>query len=486
MLSPYILLGAVLLMAGCATNPVTGGSNFVMMSESDEIATGRRAHADVVKQYGIYDDIELQAYVQQIGRTLAANSHRAGLAYQFTVLDSAEVNAFALPGGYIYITRGLLAYLNSEAELAAVLGHEIGHVTARHSVRQISMARAAGVGYAIGAILVPEVGGQAGQSLFDVLGNALISGYGRDHELESDRLGAEYLARSGYAPQAMIDVISLLKSQEEFEKQVARQEGRAPRIYHGVFASHPDNDTRLQEVVAAAGAFVEHEAQTINRDAFLRRIDGLVFGDSEDDGVVRGRQFYHHELGFALTVPEAWRIDNLSDRLIVRSPADEALLQLVVEDRADGYTAEEFLAERIGIRGFDDGEEIAVSGLEGFTATALLRRTPFGKRRGRIAVIYLDDRAFVFVGVVDDRASPEPHDAEFLAAVRSFHRLADEERPLARAQRIRIVNAGNAPAFAAFVAQSKLPRHAEEQLRLLNHYYPAGEPLPGALIKIVE
>ena len=207
---------AALLLAACAVNPVSGGRELALLSEADELRLGRENDADIRKQYGVYAHAPLQRYVQQVGERLAAKSHRPQLKYTFTVLDSPEVNAFALPGGYIYITRGIMAHLNSEAELAAVLGHEIGHVTARHAVRQYSAAVAANVGFTLGSILVPELGSRAGQSLLNTLSNALLSGYGRDHELEADRLGAEYIARSDYDSKAMIEVIELLKNQEVF------------------------------------------------------------------------------------------------------------------------------------------------------------------------------------------------------------------------------------------------------------------------------
>src|SRR3989344_796841 len=222
LLIPFLLTMVVAgSTAGCAMNPVSGTPDLVFMSESSEINIGSQNDAKIRKQYGVYDNPELQAYVEQVGQKLAALSHRPGLTYHFTVLDSPEVNAFALPGGYIYITRGILAYLNSEAELAAVLGHEIGHVTARHGVRQYTAATATGF---VGAIIGVATGIGATQDLFNnVFGNAILSGYGRDHELESDRLGAEYLARAGYDPQAIIQVIGILKNQEEFEKPCATE-----------------------------------------------------------------------------------------------------------------------------------------------------------------------------------------------------------------------------------------------------------------------
>src|SRR5688572_22830979 len=203
-LAATVLATTVAVVGGCATNPVTGGKDVVLMSESQEVEMGRKAHPQVLQQYGRYDDEALQQYVTSVGQRIAASSHRSDLQYTFTVLDSADVNAFALPGGYVYVTRGIMAYLNSEAELAAVLGHEIGHVTARHSVRQQTGATAAGVGAMVVGILT---GSGDLANVANAAGTALVRGYGRDMELEADRLGAEYLNRIGYEPEEMIDVV---------------------------------------------------------------------------------------------------------------------------------------------------------------------------------------------------------------------------------------------------------------------------------------
>ncbi len=239
----FSLIFLLLVCGGCAVNPVSGQQELVLLSEQDEIAMGRTSHQQVLEQYGVYDNEELQRYVQDIGARLAEKSHRNNLIYRFTLLDSKDVNAFALPGGYIYITRGLMAYLNSEAELAAVLGHEIGHVTARHAVRQYSATQMANIGATLGAILIPGMNQSVTNQLVQAFGTALLRGYGREHELEADRLGAEYLARADYSPQSMLDVIRVLKDQESFETQLAKAEGREPRIYHGLFSTHPDNQS---------------------------------------------------------------------------------------------------------------------------------------------------------------------------------------------------------------------------------------------------
>src|SRR5258706_898970 len=264
-------LALTLTLANCAQNPVSGRANFVTMSEAQEVETGRQEDVKVRQEYRVYDDKALQQYVNAVGQRLGKASHRPTLQYSYVVVDSLEINAFALPGGYIYITRGILAYLNSEAELAAVLGHEPGHVTARHSVQQMSAGTAASVGATLLGVFVPTLRNQAGDTAINLLGNALLSGYGREHELEADKLGAEYLYRTGYDPQAMIKVIGVLKNQELFDAEVAKSEGREPRSYHGVFASHPDADKRLQEVVGEAGRIPANTGR-VNQEEFLRAI----------------------------------------------------------------------------------------------------------------------------------------------------------------------------------------------------------------------
>jgi len=479
------IIGLILLVTGCAVNPVTGKSDFVMMSEDQEIKLGHDSHPDILKQYGLYDDPALQSYVQSIGQSLAAVSHRTNLAYHFTVLDSPMVNAFALPGGYVYITRGLMAYLNSDAELAAVLGHEIGHVTARHSVRQISAARATQIGYSIGSILVPELQNQAAESIFNTLGSAILSGYGREDELEADHLGSEYLARDGYDPKAMIRVLEILKSQENFEKQLAAEEGREPHIYHGVFASHPDNDTRLQQVVGSADQFKRNTPIHEDRQGYLDHIDGLVFGNSEREGIVHDNVFYHGALGIAFEFPSDWKINNLPDHLIAQPPANDGVVEVTVDDLSRPYTPREFMTIQLKLSNLREEEEIKPSGLEGYTALVPVK-TSFGRRDARISVIHFNEHAFVFVGVAKDEKNQQQYDKDFLAMAKSFHPLAAQEESLAKPLTIHLYRVQQGDNVEKIATRSSLSKHVTDQLRLLNGIYPQGEPVAGQEFKVVQ
>lgn len=482
---PFIVLLAGALATACATNPVSGREELVLASEQSEVATGSKAHQEVIDHFGYYDKPPLQAYVDRIGQQLATNSDRPNLEYHFTVLDSPEVNAFALPGGYIYITRGMLAYLNSEAELAAVLGHEIGHVTARHAVRQQTASTVANLGYLLGSILLPDLRGQGAQQVFNTVGGAVLSGYGREHELEADRLGADYLARTGYDPQAVIEVLSVLKDQEDFEVQLAKQQGRPARTYHGLFATHPDNDTRLQQVVAQAEGLKGNGNVRVNREEFINMLDGLTFGDSEQQGVRRGNDFYHKELGFALSFPKGWTVDNQPDQIVAHAPDGGAMLQIDSAPVAGGVAPREFMLRQLKLKGLRNGEAFQHAGMPGYTALAPVR-TSKGERLARVTVLYFNDRAYIFGGVAADPDNPYTYDEDFLNTARSFHALTAQERRLAQAMHIKVTRARQNTSLSALARNSPLPSHAEEQLRLINHLYPEGEPAPGELIKIVE
>lgn len=482
LLAPLLASFAV---TGCSVNPVTGSRDFVLMSEDAEIKLGRDSHQQIVDQYGLYDDPELQRYVQDVGERLALNSHRTDLLYRFTVLDSDQVNAFALPGGYIYITRGILAYLNSEAELAAVLGHEIGHVTARHSVRQISRQQAASTGFFIGSIFIPELRGQGTQNLFNILGTAWIRGYGREQELEADSLGAEYIARSDYAPQAIIEVIGVLKDQETFDKDLAATEGREPRAYHGLFATHPKNDTRLQEVVGRANVLAKSTGGRVNRAEYLSKIAGMTFGDSEAQGIRRGSDFYHAGLGFAIAFPKGWRVENQPAAIIASAPQNAAVIQVGVQDINKRISAEEFIKTRLKVRSLKQGSVLDNQGLDGFTGIAR-GNTPYGQRDIRISVVYLGDKAYTFFATTKETGAIAAFDDKFLSTIKSFHRLTADERPLAKALSIDIITAQEGDTYAKLAKQSRIPNYPEAQLRLINDQYPDGEPKPGQSLKIVK
>ncbi len=474
------LLGS-LFFSGCATNPVTGKQDFVLMSEAQEINLGKQAHQQVMKQYRPYNDPALQSYVEGLVDEIGKKSHRSNLVYHVTVLDSPQINAFALPGGYLYITRGIMAYMNSEAELAGVLGHELGHITARHGVRQQSAGTVAGILGAGVGILTGS--GQAAQAA-NVGSTALIRGYGRNHELEADRLGAEYLANVGYDPQEMLKVVEILKDQEDFDKQLAKEEGREPRAYHGTFSTHPANDKRLQEVIGAADKIKTAATREAGREKFLKYMDGATLGTSEQDGVLRKNKFYHTDLNLFVEFPEGWKVDNLPDRLIAQPKTGDAQLQITVDDLNKKQTPKEYLNEQFKGQ-ISKGQPVQTANFQGYTGYTNLT-TKGGKVPSRVAAVFQGKRIYQVLIAGKDGNALNKYDAAGLATIKSMRQLKNAERKLAKPKNIKLVRAKSGDTFASLAKRSDIERHAEEQLRLLNGMYPDGEPKPGQLVKIVQ
>ncbi len=462
------------VLSGCATNPVSGNPELVFMSEAQEIELGKKTHLSVMKQYTEYHNPELQALVNRLGQELAAQSHRSNLNFTFTLLDSPQVNAFATPGGYVYITRGIMAYMNNEEQLAGVLGHEIGHVTARHSVRQHRSQTGAGLISMAAAILTQS--NNVGQMTSQV-SQVFTSGFGRDHELQADRLGAQYLAGIGYEPEMMLGVVAILKNQEEFELQRAKEENRKPRAYHGVFATHPRNDQRLQEVVQAAEEFRNPNARRSNPEEFLAMMEGVAFGNGEAQGVIKDNEFYHKALNLGVTFPQNWRIENQPTRLVALNGRQDSAI-LIGLDKVDGATSpEQFL--RSTFQNLNNGQALDQ---DSYTGIIGKRATPFGQVPVRVAAVFHGDSVLVVNGF----AKSGLPDQEFFRTVSSIRKLNKKERELASEKKIKLLRVQPGDTFARLAKNSRLTRYAEDQLRLLNGLYPDGEPKPGQLIKIIQ
>ncbi|PCI23272.1 MAG: peptidase M48 [Piscirickettsiaceae bacterium] len=478
-----VLLLSIVVVAGCAVNPATGERDFVLMSENEELALGRRYSAEVMKQYRAYDNPMLQKYVQSVGERVARVSHRKNLFYRFTLLDSTQVNAFALPGGYIYITRGLLVYLNSEAELAAVLGHELGHVTARHSVRQHSMSTTTNL---LGALISAASGVQGAGQLTSLIGTGIVRGYGREHELEADGLGVDYLAKAGYDPRAMEKVITTLKNQEIFDKKLAREQGREPRAYHGVFSTHPANDTRLQQVLRKTTRNIKPSVTQGGQDvAFLKRLSGLTFGDSEKDGITKGNTFYHSDINFKFSFPRQWLLANRPKSIQIMAPKNEAFIQIELQDLNKRLTPQQFLKTRLGIEKTMSQKTITVGDYSGYSVVTT-GKTPYGQRNIRVAVLVEKNRVFVIIGSAKQANRFTYFDRLFLNTIESFSKLSKLDRKKAVELRLQVVKASSRTRLLVIAKSSPIAHHVEDQLRLLNGLFPTGSIKSGDLIKIVR
>lgn len=291
---------AVGMLSGCSKNPVTGKKEIILMSKEKELAIGAESHPAVVASMGLYDDKNLQAFINDKGVAMGKISHRPELDYKFYIVDSPVVNAFAVPGGYVYFTRGIMAHFNNEAEFAGVLGHEIGHVTARHSARQQTSQIIGQVGLMAGMVLSPQIrsmGDQAAQAV-----QALFLSYSRDHETESDKIGVGYSSKIGYDAHEMADFFGTLK-------RISEKSGQSIPTFQ---STHPDPGDRQKKVEALATEYQKATPGTyaINRDQYLKRIDGIIYGEDPKQGFVENGQFYHPELKLQFPVPSGWQYEN--------------------------------------------------------------------------------------------------------------------------------------------------------------------------------
>jgi predicted Zn-dependent protease len=458
-----------------------------LLSEAEEIAIGQQQDAEIRREMGVYDDPALQRYVNDIGQELARVSHRPNLPWSFTIVDSPAINAFALPGGYIYITRGILAYLDDEAELAGVLGHEIGHVTARHAAQAYTRQAQAGIGLAVLSIFVPAT------APFAELGSAGLSvlflRHGRDAELEADRLGVEYGSGAGYDPAGV----------PRFLATLARIDRLSERGVPNWLSTHPDPGSRVTKAEPVAGQFVSDAAKVVHRDQYLERINGLVFGDKPEDGVVRGSEFVHPLLRIGVKFPEGWELTNTESAVLAQEPGTQHFMVLqevqqpglrqgfgaqtprsigeaaVAAMRSAGYTVVDGRVDRI------NGNDAHIGLYRGNARDvgSVLMRT------AHIAINHTGGRQLYVVAGFAPEKEFELVDRDILPAVQTFRQLSAAEASAIRPNRLSfyVVRAGDS--WQSIAARQGKSFVNAATLAIMNDRDVSVQPQPGDRVKIV-
>lgn len=465
-------LAGILLLAGCATNPVTGKSELALISEQQEIAIGQQAAKETVQSMSLVDDPALQQYVSGIGRKLAAQSERPNLPWSFNVVDDPTPNAFALPGGPIFVTRGLLTLMNSEAQLASVVGHEIGHVTARHSVNQMSKAQLAQLGLGLGSILVPggdQLAGIAGQGL-----GLLFLKYGRDDERQADDLGFRYALHDGY------DVREMAKVFDALQRESALQ--GAQKIPDWA-ASHPAEPERIQNVgkrVQALGA--DFHPGRVGEPEYLQRVNGLAYGENPRNGFFRNGTFYHPEMKFRFTVPSDWQTQNGAQSVQAINPQKNGLVQLTLAGQGTPeQAAQQFLQQQGLVAG-----EASRQNFNGVPAVLapFQAQTQQGTLTGLVAFLAHGGQTYQLVTYSPSQAFAQNENA-FREVIRSFGPLTDAKILAVQPPKLEIVKLDRATSLAQFAKQkpSGIPL---ERLAVINQVQDANATLPaGTLLKRV-
>lgn len=443
-----------------------------------EQALGSSQHEQMVAAFGgAYEDPAVQDYVSSLGDFLARTSERPELDYTFTVLDSPVVNAFALPGGYVYVTRGLMALAENEAQLAGVLAHEIGHVNARHGLNRVGAGVFGQIASAGLGILLGEEAAQIGNT---VAGLAL-SAYSRDQEYEADLLGVQYLARAGYDPGAMAAFLDNLKAHGALEATLAGQPDGGDGFH--LMATHPRTADRIREAIAQAQVTAVQDPMTA-REIYLEKLQGLLYGDSPEEGFVRGRAFLHPELGFAFRVPEGFRLLNGQTQVLATNGEGARIVFDRARPQSDSliaYLQREWSGEELRL---EEVSDFAVDGLPAATGVARLE-TRQGPRRLRLAAIRMPDGIayrFVFVAAPDQA---ERLNAAFLDTLAGFRRLSAAEAAELQPYRLALHRVRPGETVAELAARLPYPDHREARFRVLNGLGPDAEVRSGQTVKLV-
>ena len=475
------LSASLLISNSCAVNPVTGKKQIVLMSESQEIAMGAAADPEILAQYGRYEDKILQDFITQKGNEMAAISHRPDLKYEFKIVDSEVLNAFAVPGGYVYFTRGIMAHFNNEAEFAGVLGHEIGHITARHSVSQQSKAILGQVGLIGSMILVPQVA-EFAEPLSEGLGLLFLK-FGRDAERQSDELGVEYSSKIGYDAKEMAGFFNTLERQSS---------GSESAELPDFLSTHPNPGDRNMAVSKLSDEWKKKLNlidPKVSRESYLKKIEGLIYGEDPKQGFLENDVFYHPVLKFQLNTPKGWNYQNKPQELEFAPKDGKAILIMTLIPGKSLEEAASNVVEKNNLQVLESNQ-ITVNGLNALSILADVKVEQQKQQQQAPTVrtlsylIQYNDNIYHILGassVTDFNSYSE----NFLQTMKNFKELKDASKLNKQPERIRIKPVKQSGTLKQALNSYNMPEKKQEEISLLNGMLLTDKVLAGSLIKIL-
>jgi len=469
-----LFLALVLVAIACAVNPVSGKKELMLFSEKQEIAMGQETDQQIRQEFGIYPDKALNEYVDRIGQSMVPNSHRPSLKHQFAVLDTPVVNAFAAPGGYIYVTRGILALMNSEAELAAVLGHEMGHVAARHSMKQLSGQMLAQVGLVLGSVLSKDIRKFAGLASIGM--QLLFLKFSRSDEYQADSLGIQYARLAKYSPGEMLRFFTAL------ENMTAESSSHSIPTF---LSTHPMTSDRIQKVKELVSS--QDVRLAIKKEDYLRKVDGMVYGDNPRQGFVENGVFYHPEMAFQFTVPWGWSVENTPKQVAMGEKDGKAALYLQAE--TSGQDLDAYLSAKAKAL-FSQAELLKTAGdaVNRFQARHAYLRVP--QEQGeplavRLSCIRKDGLVYTFIGL-STYAAADTYQPVMERAISSFQGLSDPKILSRGPERISLARPDGHQTLEAMMARSGVDRKYWKQLAVFNSLRLDAVPEAGQLVKLLK
>jgi predicted Zn-dependent protease len=474
----YSLITAILLLAnGCSVNPVTGKKQVVFVSEEQEIAMGKEADPQIIQQFGLYEDKALQEFIAAKGEQMAAISHRPDLDYQFRIVDSEVLNAFAVPGGYVYFTRGIMAHFNNEAEFAGVLGHEIGHITARHSVIQQRNQLLAQVGLIAGIVIAPDLA-QFANTASQGLGLLFLK-FGRDAERESDRLGVEYSTKIGYDAQQMANFFTTLER---------KSQGTGAEELPTFLSTHPSPADRNNTVGKLAAEWKQKQSLAdpkVNRDNYLRRLEGLIYGEDPKQGFKEGDMFYHPELKFQFSIPANWNYQNSPQRVQIAPQDGRALVFLTLAPGNSLQEAANTVLQQFQLQAVQT-QQTTVNGLNAISIVAD-QKTQDGQQSSVRTLSYLiqyNNAIYLMLGATSV-ADFNNYGNSFNSIMQSFRQLTDASKLNRKPERVRIKTVGQNTTLSQALKSFNVPQNRMEEMAILNGMALTDQISRGTLIKVI-
>lgn len=470
-------MAGMLLFSTCAVNPVTGNRELMLLSKKQEIALGVQSDPQIVASYGVYKDDKIKRFVDSNGNLMARVSHQPKLDYEFKVLDSPVVNAFALPGGFVYFTRGIMAHFNNEAQFAGVLGHEIGHITARHSANQYSRQMLAQVGLMAGVIASPEFAQYA-----DVANQGLgllFLKFGRDDESQSDQLGVEYATKIGYDASEMAD----------FFRTLGRLSAQSGASLPTFLSSHPDPANRYEHVNELAQKWKKRTNRSdyeVGRESYLRLIDGMVYGEDPRQGYMEGGNFYHPELKFQFPVPRDWQFVN-APSMVQMAPKDgNAVLTFMLSPKKEMNAAVQAFREQYSSIEITQQRDERINGMN----AKMLRGRQVDQQSQQVVevLVYLIEyggNIYKWIGMAYQQEF-RTYDATFNRSIQGFDQLTDASKLNVTPERLSIHEVKQATNLRTTLQRAGIPSSRYEEFAILNGMQLTDQLSRGALIKVID
>ena len=475
-----LFAAAVAIVVSCAVNPVTGKKQIMLMSEAQEVALGVSYDPQVLATFGEYADPDLQAFVQAKGTEMGKISHRPALEYHVKVVDSPVVNAFAVPGGYIYLTRGIMAQFNNEAEMMGVLAHEMGHIAARHSVSQQSKQQL-GTLLLIGGMIASEQFAQYAQYAMQGM-QLLFLKFSRDDERQADQLGVEYSSKMNYDAQKMADFFRVLE-----KMSLAESQGGVPTW----MSTHPDPGDRQVAVRAQALQWqdsLKYPSWKVNTDSYLKMIDGIIYGEDPRQGYTEGNTFYHPELKFKFSFPTAWKLENTPTQVNM-APADgKALIAFLLSRQKTLITARDSAMAAVGLQ-LQRSEERTVNGMPALVTLSQLvsEDQSTGTKSTNVFLSYFIQYGsiiYTFHGISTEADFPT-YSGAMDSSMKTFAKLTDASKINVKPKKVFVRTVQRTGTLANAFSSLGVPQNKMNELALLNNLELTDQVQAGKLIKIV-